>query len=77
MKTWESEKVLRWIQQRNLSILAGDDLDTFRKLNFSGMAFVGSDFRFFNERCHLSAVASLGLETLVDEVKNGKFIPWT
>jgi len=77
MKTWESEKVLRWIQQRDLSILVGDDLDTFNKLNFSGMAFLRTDFRFFHKVCHLFPVASLRLKRLVDQVKNGRFIPWT
>ena len=78
METWDKEKVLRWIQQRDSKILEGKNLDNFNKEDIAGRAFLRSSFRFFNKRCDLSHTASLGLKRLVDEVKKGgKFIPWT
>ena len=77
METWDKEKVLRWIQQRDSNILERDNLDNFNKAGIAGSAFLGSSFKSFNKRCGLSRKASLGLKRLVDEVKEGKFIPWT
>ena len=77
MDSWNGEILIRWIKQRNASILADDDLDTFKNLRFNGIAFLAADYRFFHKVCHLSPVASLGLEVLVDEVTNGRFISWT
>jgi hypothetical protein len=68
--------VLRWIQQRDPSILEDDDLDNFNKAGITGSAFLLSSFNLFKS-CNLSPGASLALNSLVDEVKEGKFIPWT
>jgi hypothetical protein len=76
MQRWDNEKLLRWIQQRNSKILEDHDLDTFNRLRFTGVAFLRSDYKFFHETCHLSPIASLGLEGLADQVKEGKFISW-
>jgi Trm5-related predicted tRNA methylase len=76
MKTWDEEKVLRWIQQRDRNILKGDNLDNFNKAGIHGRAFLFSSYNFFSKECGLSPRASLGLENLVDEVKEGKFILW-
>jgi hypothetical protein len=78
MQTWDEEKVLRWIQQRDLNILKDDNLENFNKAGITGEAFLLSSFKFFSESCALSAGDSLVLESLVGEVKEeGKFIPRT
>ena len=76
MQTWKMEKVLRWIQQRDPNILEEDDLNNFKKARIAGSAFLLSSFEFF-KGCDLSRGASLVLNGLVDEVKEGKFIPRT
>ena|SRR5271170_5356460 len=77
MEDWSKEKVLQWIQQRHRNILEDDDLNNFNKARIGGRAFVLSSFDFFNKNCGLSPGASLGLSGLVNEIKEGKFIPWT
>jgi len=77
MWTWDDEKVLRWIQRNLPGVLKGDDLDAFTKFDFTGVTFLGSDYKFFSEVCRLSPGASLGLRGLVNAVKEGKLIPWT
>src|SRR3954453_19915319 len=77
MKTWDTEKVLRWIQQRDPNILEDDDLDNFKKARIAGRAFLLSSFEFFNKHCGLSPGASVALYSLVDEIREGKFIPRT
>ena len=76
MNTWDKKKVLRWIQQRNRNILEDDDLDNFNKAAITGRAFLDASVEFFNKFCGLSPGASLGLVSLVNEVKEGKFILW-
>ena len=77
MKTWDEEKVLRWIQQKDRNILKGDSLDNFNKAEITGRALLASSFEFFKD-CGLSRGASLALKNLVDEFKAAsKFIPWT
>ena len=60
METWNEEKMLRWIQQRNRNILKGDDLENFNKAGITGRAFLLSSFEFFKS-CALSSGASLAL----------------
>ena len=76
MNTWDKKKVLRWIQLRNRNILEDDDLDNFNKAAITGRAFLDASVEFFNKFCGLSPGASLGLVSLVNEVKEGKFILW-
>jgi hypothetical protein len=76
MEAWDKEKVLQWIQQRSHNILKDDNLEKFNKADITGSAFLLSSFEFFKS-CALSPGASLVLAGLVDEVKGGKFIPWT
>jgi len=76
MVTWDKEKVLRWIQQRDRSLLEGDDLDDFKKAGTPGRAFVASNAERFRNLFGLSPVVCLSLDGLVDEVKKGKFILW-
>jgi hypothetical protein len=76
MKTWNEEMVLRWIQQREPSVLKGDNLENFNEAGITGSAFLLASFKFF-KGCKLSLRASLVLNGLVDEVKEGKFTPWT
>jgi hypothetical protein len=73
METSEKEEVLRWIQQRKPNLLKGGDLKNFNEANFTGSAFLLSSCEFF-QRCKLSPGASLVLDSLVNEVKEGKFI---
>jgi hypothetical protein len=73
MKTWKVEKVLQWIQQRDPNILEGDDVDNFKKARITGRALLAFDVEFF-KGCDLLLAP---LRDLVDEVKEGKFIPWT
>jgi hypothetical protein len=77
MKTWDTEKVLRWIQQRNSNILTGDNLEKFNRAYIRGRAFLASDVEFYRT-CGLPLGAGLILKALADEVKErGKFIPPT
>src|SRR5436309_9055210 len=71
VKTWDTEDVLRWIQQRDPNILKEGDLDNFKKARISGRVFSVFSFDYFQE-CALSPGASLVLGSLVDEVKEGK-----
>jgi hypothetical protein len=76
MMTWNKEKVLRWIQQRDSNILEEDDVDNFREQRITGRAFLASSVEFFQRNCGLSSGVGLGLQVLVEEVKRkGKFIP--
>jgi hypothetical protein len=75
MKTWDTEEVLRWIKQRDLKI-EKDDVDNFKKQRFNGRAFLASDVEFY-QSCGLPRGVGLALKDLADEVKEGKFIPWT
>lgn len=76
MKNWDEKKVLQWIQQRYRTILKGHNLETFKKERFTGSAFLLSNFDIF-KKCNLPPGVSLALEHLANEVKKGKFIPWT
>jgi len=75
MKTWDEKKVLQWIQQRDGDLLKGDNLNTFDNASIVGRTFLASSYDFFKKECGLSPGASLGLMDLVDEVKEGMFIP--
>ncbi len=78
MRTWDEQKVLQWIQQRDSSLLKGNHLKNFKKAGIMGRAFLASDVDFFCKTCRLSAGVGLALKSLVDEVKEGsKFIPRT
>jgi len=78
METWDKKKVLRWIQQRNRSILEDDDLDNFNKVRMNGIGFLRSSYKVFYEDCYLSLGASLGLVALVEQVnEGGESIPRT
>jgi hypothetical protein len=77
METWDADKVLRWIQLTVLDLLKGDNLDSFKKANFFGLAFLISDAAFF-QRVGVSRGRSRALEGLVNKVKKGsKSIQWT
>jgi hypothetical protein len=76
MEAWSKKRVLRWVRKRSHNILKGDDLEKFNNANVTGRAFLFSSFEFFKS-CALSPGVCLVLAGLVDEVKGGKFIPWT
>ncbi|KIW99530.1 uncharacterized protein Z518_11269 [Rhinocladiella mackenziei CBS 650.93] len=69
MTSWDKEKVVRWILQRDKGLLEGHDLKYFKQANIRGRAFLRSSYDFFRNECSLSPGASLELEELVDEVK--------
>jgi hypothetical protein len=71
MKNWDKEKVLQWIQKRDHNILKDDDLEKFNKARITGRAFLVSSAKFFNTMCGLTPRASLALQGLVGEVKDG------
>jgi hypothetical protein len=75
METWDEEKVLRWIKQRNRNILKGDNLENFNKERIMGRAFLASDVEFYQTR-GLPCRIGLALKHLANEVKRaGKSIP--
>src|SRR5271163_1496366 len=77
MNTWDADKVLRWIQLTNLNLLQGGDLYSFKRADFIGIVFLVSDAALFRSK-GMCRECSLGLEVLVNEVKEGsKFIQWT
>ena len=76
IENWDEEKLLQWIQQRKPGLLTENELKNLEKLNFRGSSFLGFTVELF-ERCGLSVPASAGLQILVNEVLNGKFIAWT
>jgi hypothetical protein len=74
MKTWDTEKVLRWIQQRDPKILEEDDMENFKKARIAGRAFLAFDVESFKS-CGLLLAVAVALKDLADEVKErGKFI---
>jgi hypothetical protein len=76
METWDEEKVLRWIQQRNRNILKGDNLEKFNKACIVGIVFLDSGVDFYHETCGLPAGVSLALKKPADQIKRaGKPIP--
>ena len=75
MQTWNMEKVLRWIQQRDPNILEEDDLNNFRKARIAGRAFLAFSVEDF-KACDLPLAVAVALNDLADEVKEGKFILW-
>ena len=69
-------EVLKWIDGRNSSILRGTNRENFKKECIMGAAFLVSDVEFY-QTCGLPRGVGLALKTLADQVKEGKFIPWT
>ena len=75
MRTWDPEKVLRWIRQRGPNILIKEDhLNNFKKERIMGRAFLVFSVEHF-QACGLPRGVGLALMDLVDEVKAGEFIP--
>ena len=76
MKSWDEAVVLQWINKRNETILRGNNLENFKNECIIGAAFLVSDVEFYRN-CGLPRGVGLALKDLADEVKEGKFIPWT
>ena len=76
MMTWDEEDVLQWVQERNCNILKDNEVDNFKRARFTGYAFLLANLEYFLES-GLSRGASLILNSLVNEFKKGKFVPWT
>jgi hypothetical protein len=66
--TWDEEKVLRWIRQRDPNLLEDDRLENFNKECIRGRAFLASDVEFY-QGCGLPRGIGLALKDLADEVK--------
>jgi hypothetical protein len=78
MKTWDKEKVLQWIRQRDRNILKDDNLEKFNNAYIIGSVFLDAEFDFYYKICGLPPGVGLALKILADEVKaEGKFIPRT
>ena len=76
MRTWNEEKVLRWICRKDLNMFEDDDnLNKFKMAEFIGSAFLLSTIDLFI-RSGMSLGRSISLYGLVTEVKS-KFIPST
>jgi hypothetical protein len=75
IETWDKKKVLQWILKRKPDTLEDDDLDNFKNARIDNIAFLDSSLEFFHQTYRLSPEVSLGLMRLVNEVKEGKFIP--
>jgi hypothetical protein len=77
MKSWDTEKVLRWIEQRDSNILEENDIDNFKKARIAGRGFLAysvEDFQNFG----LSLTVATALWDLAGEIRYpGKFIPRT
>jgi hypothetical protein len=76
MKTWNMEKVRRWIKQRDQDVLMGNDLENFTKAGIRGRAFLASSVQDF-QTYGLPLAVAVALKDLADEVKEGKFTLWT
>jgi hypothetical protein len=77
MKTWNMEKVRRWIQQRDPDLLRDNNLENFTKADIGGRAFLVFSIEDF-KTCDLSLAVAAALKDLADEVKEeSKFIPRT
>jgi hypothetical protein len=77
MKSWNVKEVLQWIQQRDPSILKGDDVDKFKKARIAGRVFLVFDVKSFKS-CGLLLAPAAALKNLAEEVnREGKFIPRT
>jgi hypothetical protein len=77
METWDEEKLLRWIQQRKPNIFKGGHLEKSKEVCIDDDAFLLSSLEFFHTTCGLPREVGLALKSLADQVKEGKFIPWT
>src|ERR1700733_1007881 len=77
MQDWDTGKVLRWIQQRDPTILEDGDLDNLKKARIRGRAFLLLSVESF-QKCPLPVGVAAELKNLADQVKDkGKFIPRT
>jgi hypothetical protein len=77
MITWNKEKVLQWIQQRDPNILEEEDVNNFKEQRITDRAFLAFIIDFFQRYCGLPPRVGLALQDLVKEVKQeGKFVPW-
>jgi hypothetical protein len=84
MQTWDTEKVLQWIQQRHPNVLVEeDDLNNFKKARIAGRAFLAFSVKHF-KACDLPLAVAVALKDLAGEVKDlasevkeGKFTLWT
>ncbi|KIX05228.1 uncharacterized protein Z518_06100 [Rhinocladiella mackenziei CBS 650.93] len=68
MKMWDRRTMLRWIQQRNSSLLEGDDLKSFDSAAINGEAFLYTSYDFFRKECGILPGPSLTLTRYRDEV---------
>jgi hypothetical protein len=77
METWDTEKVLRWIHQRDSEILEDDDRDNLKKARIRGRNFLHLNVKSF-QSCNLPLGVAVDLNNLADQVRGkGKFIPRT
>jgi hypothetical protein len=78
MEGWNTDELLRWIDQKKSQFLRGDDLQKFMASKISGEGFLwaSGDRKFFMD-AGLPVGISEELSILSHEVKEGgEFVPW-
>jgi len=68
MRTWDTKKVLRWIQQREPHLLSDDDVERFLKAGITGTIFLAINFEFLRKGCGIPPGPSLLLTRIMNEV---------
>jgi hypothetical protein len=77
MEGWDAGKVLRWIQQRDSTILEDSDVDNLKKARIRGKHFLRLNIESF-QSCNLPLGVAIDLNDLADQVKGkGKLISRT
>ena len=74
VRQWDVDKLLEWIQQQEPKLFLDDKVESFKKENISGRAFLtqADNGNFFREEFNLSIGNSLALADLAREIKEGK-----
>jgi hypothetical protein len=77
MEGWDAGKVLRWIQQRDSTILEDSDVDNLKKARIGGKHFLRLNIESF-QSCNLPLGVARDLNDLADQVRGkGKLISRT
>jgi hypothetical protein len=74
VKYWDEDDLLKWIQQRHLKLLKGDDLKKLKEECIDGVVFLNhaGDEKFFHEKCNLASETSERLANLAREIAEAK-----
>ena len=74
IEDWDSDDLLKWIQQYRPKLLRGDNLEKFKLLEISGRLFVdqAGNIEFFQNICKLPIGPSMELANLASEMAGTK-----